>query len=158
MVHVGFDGGGGRPLCPKTVTTKSFLSHITHWIFQPMMGATPLSQGALRIASMAKGTTQKSYCYTTPGANTTHTLCARPRLACFLPSASLTCKLHEQSINSPAAISICSLRKLWLAPLSIRVIPDVLCPVLLANYRSTSSNLCCPAIPTELPMCPSMGC
>ena len=101
-VHEGVGGAGGRPPRPKTVTTEPFYSHITRWIFQSIAGWMPLSQGAPRIASIAKGTTQKSHGYTTPGANVTCTPRARPRLARCSPSASLTFKWHEQSTHSPS--------------------------------------------------------
>ena len=37
-VHEGISGAGGRPLRPKTVTTKPFRFHITRWIFQSIAG------------------------------------------------------------------------------------------------------------------------
>ena len=118
----------------------------------------PRSQGAPRIASIAKGTTQKSHGYTTPGAKVTCTPRARPRLAHCSPSASLTFRWHERSTHRPAAKATRSLRKLWLAPLSMRVRPGAACPVPPLNYRSNLSSSCWPTIPAELPMHPSMGC
>ena len=63
---------------------------------------------------MAKGTTQKSHFYTTPGANVTCTPRARPRLVHCSPLASLTFKQCDQSTHSPTARATRSLRKLWL--------------------------------------------
>ena len=157
-VHEGVGGAGGRPPRPKTVTTEPLYSHITHWIFQSIAGWMPRSQGAPRIASIAKGTTQKSHGYTTPGANVTCTPCARPRLTYSSPSASLTFKWHEKSTHSPTARATRSLRKLWLAPLSTRVRPSDACLVPPLNHRSNSSSSCWLAIPADLLTYASMGC
>ena len=62
---------------------------------------------------------KKSHSYTMPGANTTRTLHARPRLVCCLPSAMQTLRRWVVSRTNPAALATEANKKQCEAPLSI---------------------------------------
>lgn len=108
-----------------------------------MAGCTPRSQGKPSMASIAKGSTQKSHTCTTPGANSTRTLCARPWLVRNLLLAIQTYKRWLVSNTSPVALATEADRKQWEAPLPTSAI-HLCCaqPTVHSN-----SNSCSPAAP-----------
>ena len=116
-----------------------------------MAGCVLYNHGIPNIASIASATTQKSRVCTTPTAKVICTAHAKPRLARVSPSTSQTLSLHIFSMGSWAATATFMLRKLWLAPLLIKVKPWEMGPLLLPNQRSSAKNFCSSDAPWVLP-------
>ena len=131
--HTGGSGGGGRPPLPYIVMTEPLCCHNTHNKPQSIAGCMLRNHSIPKIASIASGTTQKLRVCTIPSAKVIHAACAKPRLANVLPSAGQTLSFHILSMGSCAATTTFSLRKLWLAPLSIKVNPWETGPLLLPD-------------------------
>ena len=140
--HTGGRGGGSRPPLLFTVMTEPLCCHNTRDKPQSMAGCVFHNHGVPKITSITSGMTQKSRVCTTPGAKVTHKARAKPRLARVSPSASRTLSLHILSMGNRAVAATFSLRKLWLALLSIKVKPWETGPLLLPNQRLSSNNLC----------------
>ena len=88
---------------PYTQTTSPSCSQTTRYKAQSMAGWTRFNQGMPKIASMASGTTQKSQCYTIPGAKRKGTARANPLHGRNSPSAIRTDSVTPVSTHKLAA-------------------------------------------------------